>query len=287
MSAVVETPISGLFAKVYRQILAGKAQLPSMPDVALRIRAAMQQPHCNVNTLSKVVQADPGTSAYLLGIANSPLYAPVERIQKVDHAVSRLGMETTRNLVTAYALRAMFTTRSRTLAKIMQTTWHRSARLAALSAVIASRCPGFSTDAAMLGGLLQDIGVLPLLRALENMESKAIKPERVYASVDAFSGKVGPVLLKHWKLDDELVEVTRSRSDWYRNKGDKADLADLVLVARLHTYIGTQAMHSLPRITDLPAFEKLPLPDKDPQTSLAFLYEAEQDVRDVMRMLGV
>ena len=52
-------PKSGFFARAYREILADRAPLPSMPDVAVRIRAAMQQPNYNAKTIARLINADP------------------------------------------------------------------------------------------------------------------------------------------------------------------------------------------------------------------------------------
>ena len=290
MSAPTTTgpsPISGLFSKVYRDILADRATLPSMPDVALRIRAAMQQPHCSAASVAKALSVDSGAAAYLIRIANSALYSAVVPIQDIEKAVSRLGMDTTRNLVTAYALRAMFQTRSSALADLMRETWHESARVAALASVIAGRCQGISTDRAMLAGLFQNIGVLPLVNALEGRSGAAPDAQQVQRTIETFSPKVGAVLLTHWKFDDEIVEVARSRGDWWRNPSPTPDLADLVLVARLHNYVGTEAMQHLPLINETPAFLKLPLGEMNPDASLEFLREAESEVQEVMRLLGI
>jgi HD-like signal output (HDOD) protein len=281
------SPVSGLFSTVYREILADRASLPSMPDVALRIRAAMQQPAYSAVTVARAVAADAGTSAYLVRIANSVLYGGVTPIQDIEGAVTRLGMETTRNLVTAHALRAMFKTRSPKLHKLMQDTWRQSARIAALSSVVATRCPGFSPDRAMLAGLLQDIGVLPLLNALEGRTQSLPEPDQIRSTIDTFASKIGAVLLEHWKFDEDFVEVARSRGDWWRNPSAEPDLADLVLVARLHNCVGTDQMSHLPLINETPAFLKLPLGEMNPDTSLAFLREAESDVQEVMQMLGI
>ncbi len=281
------TPISGLFSRVYRDILADKATLPSMPDVALRIRAAMQKPDSNADSVAKALSIDSGAAAYLVRIANSALYGGVTPIQDIDKAVSRLGMDTTRNLVTAYALRAMFQTRSSALAELMRDTWQQSARVAALASVVADRSPGFSADRAMLAGLLQNIGVLPLVNALESRSGLDPDSQQVRNTIDTFSPKIGAVLLEHWNFDDEIVEVARSRGDWWRNPGPTPDLADLVLVARLHSYVGTEEMHRLPFINETPAFLKLPLGEMNPDASLAFLQEAESEVKEVMRLLGI
>lgn len=281
------SPISGLFTKVYSQIMADRTSLPSMPDVALRIRAAMREPNHSAKTVARAIAADAGSSAYLVRVANSALYGGVKRITEIEAAIARLGMDSTRNLVTAYALRAMFQTRSLKLQKIMRDTWRQSARIAALSSVIAARCPGFSADRAMLAGLLQDIGVLPLLGVLENRKQPLPLPEQIHATLESFAPKIGGVLLAHWSFDEDFIEVARSRGDWWRNPGASADLADLVLVARLHHCVATDNKHELPLMNETPAFLKLPLGEMNPDASLSFLREAESDIQEVLTMLGV
>ena len=111
--------------------------------------------------------------------------------------------------------------------------------------------------------------------------------ERVRSTIDTFSPKVGAVLLQHWEFGEETIEVARSRDDWWRNPGPEADLADVVLLARLHASFGNGALQELPLINEVPAFFKLPLGDLGPDASLQFLRDAESDVQDLMRMLGV
>ena len=280
-------PVSGLFANVYREIMADRASLPSMPDVALRIRAAMQKPSYSAATVARAIAADAGSSAYLVRIANSALYGGVTPIQDIEAAVARLGMATTRNLVTAHALKAMFQTPSRNLQALMRETWRHSARIAALASVVAARCRGFSPDRAMLAGLLQDIGVLPLLKALEKRSQALPESAKLRSTIDTFAPKIGAVLLEHWQFDADFVEAARSRGDWWRNPKPEPDLADVVLVARLHNCVGTEQMSEMPFINETPAFLKLPLGEMNPDASLAFLREAESDVQEVMQMLGI
>ena len=152
--------------------------------------------------------------------------------------------------------------------------------------VIAGRCPGFDPDRAMLAGLLQDIGTLPLLNALESRQDLPDE-ERLWETVESFSAKVGVHLLTFWEFDEDMIEVARSRKDWFRDESETADLADIVMVARLHAAVGTPEMHQQPTINHVPAFVKLPLGELGPDQSLAFLREAEADVRELMQMLGV
>ncbi len=280
------TPIHGLLARIVHDIFTDRANLPSMPDVALSIRRSMQQPDYSAASVARAIKSDPGTTAYLVRIANSALYRGAAAIEGIENAVVRLGLETTRNLVTAYALRAMFTTKSGVINQVMQTNWRASARRAALSSVIAAHCGTEDADRAMLAGLLQDIGVLPLLRAID---VRGLSPDigQLEQTLGAFASKVGVMLLEHWGFDEEMVEVARSRKDWWRDPEPSADLSDIVLIARLHASVGTPEMHEAPKINEVPAFAKLPLGDVGPDESLEFLREADADVSELMQVLGV
>lgn len=280
------TPIHGLLARIAHDILTDRANLPSMPNVALSIRRSMRQPDCSAASVARAIKSDPGTTAYLVRIANSALYRGAAAIEGVENAVVRLGLETTRNLVTAYALRAMFRTKSEAVNQVMQTTWRASALRAALSSVIATHCRAGDPDRAMLAGLLQDIGILPLLRAVD---ARGLQPDiaQLENTLGAFAGKVGVMLLENWGFEEDMIEVARSRKDWCRDPGPNADLADIVLIARLHAGVGTPEMHEAPRINAVPAYGKLPLGDVGPDESLAFLREADAEVRELMQILGV
>jgi HD-like signal output (HDOD) protein len=278
--------MSGVYVKIYREIMADKTLLPTMPEIAVRMRAAMSDPKSDVGRIARIVQADAGVSAYLVRMANSPLFRGRQPSQDVPGAVVRLGTHLTRNVVIAHTLRSMFRVKSEGLAGVMQETWARSARLAALSAVLAKRSGAFSADRALLGGLLQDIGALPVLNTLERRRDEPPSPERVHATIEELASKVGATLLTHWGFEEEMVEVARSRADWFRNPAAQADLADLVLIARLHASSGMPGMRC-PRIDQVPAFAKLPLGPVDQDESLVLLAEAESEVREVAEMLGV
>lgn len=284
--SVQPTPIITLIGDACREVLANRESLPSMPDVAIRVHEAMKSPNWSINTVASIIKGDPGTTTYLLQIANSALYSSVSQITEVEIAVARIGMDDTRNLVMAHALKSMFVTNSPFLDSLMRENWRTSARLAALSAVLARSCPNFSPERALLAGLLQDIGVLPILNVLKRFESQLTNEAQVKQAIERYAAQVGMVLLKQWGFEPEMVEVARSRCDWHRDPKPTADLADLVLIARLHGDIiwGNAADH--PKIGEIPAASKLPLGELREDSSLECLHEDEASVLEVMRLLG-
>ncbi|MEM9056722.1 MAG: HDOD domain-containing protein [Pseudomonadota bacterium] len=280
-------PLCGVFAAVYRNIVNDRGLLPSMPDIALRIRAAMNNPSYNVSSVARVVQTDSAVSAHLIRMANSALYRTEVPITDLRRAIARLGVPVCRNIVTAYTMRAMFVTDSKALTNLMRERWRESALTSAVASVLASHCRGFSADRAMLAGLLQDIGSLPLIRAMESRIKPGDDLGRLEATLRTYTPKTGVVLLQHWGFDDDIIETARAGNNWHREIGDKPDLADVVTIARLHANVGTPRMHDCPRINEVPAYRRLELGELGPRDSLAILDCAQKEVSEVLSSLGV
>ena len=280
------TPIITLISRSCEKLLTDRASLPSMPDVAARIHSALSSPNWSISTIATIIKGDPGTTTYLLRMANSAMYAGVAPIQEVEQAVSRVGVDNTRNLVMAHALRSMFMTSSRMLSALMRKTWQRSARLAALATVLARQCPRMSPERALLAGLLQDIGVLPILHVLNQYHDQLKSEAQALGVVDRYAPQVGQVLLTQWEFDSDMVDVARSRGDWLRDPGPVAELADLVLVVRLHDNIVEGKADGLPQIDEIPAFAKLPLGDVSTDSGLECLHAEQASVDEILRSLG-
>jgi len=282
-----ESASGDILKTINDEVFADETLLPTMPDVAVRLSAVMSDPNYDLGRVVRIIQADAGVSAYLVRMANSPLLRWTPPVKDVPGAVRRIGMQVTRNVVTAHALRTMFRIKTPVLVEVMEQTWKRSARLAALSSVLSKRCGVFSSDRALLAGLLQDIGSLPILNALDRRHPHRRHRQDICVIIEALSASIGGMLLRRWRLDEELVNVASSRGDWLRDEAQKADLADLVLIARAHLLAGLPDAGTRPRLDRMPAFHKLalgPLADDD---SLALFAEAESDVREVEELLGV
>lgn len=285
--AVKSVPIATLITDACAKLLSDHASLPSVPAVAARIHDAMCSPNWSMRTIAHIIKSDLGTTTYLLRIANSSVYATATPARQVEQAIARLGITTTRQLVMAHAVRSTFVTRSSLLTSLMQRTWRSSTRVAALSGVLAKHCSNLRPESATLAGLLQDIGVLPILNVLNRYHKQLSDEAQVVGAMDKFAPSVGTILLTRWGFEDDMVEVARSRGNWLRNPQPSADLADVVLLARLHANItsGNEAPQ-WPRIDAVPASAKLALGDLRPDGSIALLHDEESSIAELMSSLG-
>jgi HD-like signal output (HDOD) protein len=72
-----------------KKLQADTLVLPTIPDIAVKIRHAINNPHANINQIARIVQIDPIITARLIHIANSPLYCGRRKTESCPEALTR------------------------------------------------------------------------------------------------------------------------------------------------------------------------------------------------------
>lgn len=271
---------SRLLKEIATSIRDGSLELPSLPDIAIEVRVAISKADLDINKLARLIQQDPGLAAYLMKVSHSAVYNRGNPVTSLTMAVSRLGLNTTRDLTMSYALRALFLINDTGVKRMLRQYWQRSVHTAALAHTMAKRY-GFNPDRAMLAGLLQDIGALPILAKLKSYPELLNAPADTERLLREYTGKINGLILHAWQFDTEMKIAALNRENWMRDSDNPADLTDLILIARYHTYLHSGSHKTLPKLWDLPAFKRLGLEDVDPAEGIAFLKEAEQEIEDL------
>lgn len=142
------------------------SELPSPPGAVLALLDATRNPNTPLRRIASLVAADPVLSAEILRITNSSLYSQGAEISSVHRAVSRMGSRTIRSLALCSAVRnAAVATELGALD--LDTFWKDSLCRALAGRLIAERIDDSDIDPgeAFTSGLMQDIGVIVLVRA--------------------------------------------------------------------------------------------------------------------------
>jgi putative nucleotidyltransferase with HDIG domain len=274
-----------LYQQLYDDYESGKLALPSLPDMAFRIRSACQNTSSNAKTLARILQVDPAITARVLQIVNSPLYRGTDKIVTCESAISRLGMEGTKNLVVAFTMQQLFTSKNELLKTKMQQLWLHSAEVSAMSYILARATQGLDPDLAMLAGLLHDIGTVAILSHAEEYQLLT-SDDLLDKAIHGLNGRIGAMLLNKWGFDPSLVQVAAESEHWLRNPTEQPDYCDIVLLAQLHSYIGSPNMNHLPVISEVPAFGKIAMGKLSPQRSLMVLDKAKEEISNIKILLG-
>ena len=272
-----------LFFDIYSDLRNNRLELPSLPDVALKVRQLIDSGD-SAKTIAQAVNSDPAIATKLIKASNSPLFRGTKEFETSAQAIVRLGLQTTKQLVTSFTLREVFKTKEPVIKKRMDELWSHSIEVAAISQVLAKHLKGLDPEQGLLAGLLHDIGSVPLLRYASNYQSLIEDPELLNKALAEYAPNLGAVILKRWNFNEDLVAVAQHAKDWRREHEGPADYCDLVQVAQLHSYLGRQRS-DVPPIEKVPAFEKLSLGKLTPEASKEILEEARQQIESTMQLL--
>lgn len=258
-------------------------KIPSLPDIAVKLRRAMES-EVGIDEVARIVQMDAAIAAKLIFVANSPLYLPVAPIQTCQDAVVRLGLAATRNLVVSYSLRQIFQCRDPYINQLLRDEWKKSINLSCLCWVLATENGGVNPLEAQLAGLIADIGVVPFLHFVENFPRQYWTQEELDLVIPYIRGPVGSFALSKLEFPQELVDIPMLAEAWFHDSGPGIHLSDIVLLSRLHGYIGTPRMSELPAINSVPACSKLRNGELTPELSLKVLHEAKDKINQSLRL---
>jgi len=275
----------GIYSEIYASLASNQSLFPSLPETTIRLRTQLSHSNCDIPSAAKLLQADPGLSAFILRVANSAGYLSRVPPKDLQSALRRIGLGSASRLATTFFVRSSFKSDDRVINKLLLQAYRDSTEVAVISHVLAGRVRGIDASKAMLAGLLQDIGLPPILVRLRERKEIFEDGKRRQEAVDKLAPLVGVLILKQWGFDEELIEVARSRKDWWRDTGKKPDLSDIVLIARLHSMIGTPQFKECPGFQELPAFQKLPVGELTPDNSIRMLDEAREEIANLTRML--
>jgi putative nucleotidyltransferase with HDIG domain len=80
-------------SELLRKIFLEEIEIPGMPNVAVRVIAALEDEYCSIEKLEEIILDDVSLSSTILRIANSPLYSSGKPIARVAEAMVMIGLQ--------------------------------------------------------------------------------------------------------------------------------------------------------------------------------------------------
>ncbi|MDQ2075271.1 HDOD domain-containing protein [Marinimicrobium sp. ABcell2] len=255
--------------------------LPTLPEVALRVREVAEDPDADIATLARVIGYDPALSARIVRVANSPLLRASQIIEDLKSALMRLGLEYTCNIATGLAMQQMFQATSDLVDVRLRAAWSRSSEVAGISHVLCKHYTKLRPDQAMLAGLVHQIGVLPILAYAEEHPSLLIDSLTLDRVIDELHAPLGDMILQVWKFPSEITQIPTQHLDFQR-KSNKVDYADIVTVALLQSHMGSASPLGQVDCSKVTAFERLGM---DPDMQITEAAGLNADVEAAVELL--
>lgn len=250
--------------QILEAIEANKLPIPSQPDIVMKLQEVVNDPDVNVNDLYQIIKTDPGLTARILRLANSPMVRGKVPIQDLSNAISRMGVSFVGNLAVGLAMEQMFNTKNKAIADRINHAWRHSALVACICTVLVKQHPHIPVDQAMLAGILHEIGILSILSFAEK-EPELLQDEvQLDKLIEENAPKLSQGIMKAWQFSPELSSIPVKLYDCFEEK-EQVDLADTLLVAKLLAL--ADKPHPLNKLNraELPCFKRLGL---DPNKTL-------------------
>jgi HD-like signal output (HDOD) protein len=217
------------------ELSTGKVELPSFPDIAMRVRQVLSDETVSPEKVVRIVGSEPALAARLLQLANSAaLNFSGKAVTDLRTAIARMGFNMVRSAAIAFAMSQLKKVDSlKGLEQPLDVLWRRSAGVAAMSHALARRLAKVNPDTALLAGLLHGIGQLYILtRTAKHPE--LFKNEAVYHNiVRDWHSSIAKALLENWDMAEEIVEAVGNYEDIDRAHTGPTDLTDVLTVGYL------------------------------------------------------
>ncbi|MHA4867852.1 HDOD domain-containing protein [Duganella sp. PWIR1] len=195
----------------YDDVVRTLDDLPSLPAVVMELLNSIDQDDIDISVLAKKVSYDQALTAKTLRLANSSLYGLQVKVTTIQQAITYLGFQTTRNLITAAAVTGCFV-EGHCPGFDHKAFWRHSIATAACAKVLA-RQMRFNQDYAFTAGLLHDIGRLVLVSCFPEQYAATVayraqhdcyllEAERAVLGVDHVAA--GLALAEHWNFSDTM-----------------------------------------------------------------------------------
>ncbi|ASM49052.1 hypothetical protein PESP_a0865 [Pseudoalteromonas espejiana DSM 9414] len=193
--------------------------LPTLPEVAIKVRQAADNPDVNLMQMSDVIAQDPALSARMIKVANSAIMGRAVKVSNLQQAVTRIGLRQIKNIATAMAMEQLFVSNNELIKGYMSKAWQKTLNVAGHSITLMAfylqnnKRTSLNSDSITLASLVYNIGVLPILTEAERHPEVFANPSFLAHAIQKLSGKIGGSIMGAWEFPEEFVSVAKYWAD--------------------------------------------------------------------------
>lgn len=205
------------------KLVAQTSSLYSLPTVALEVLRLSANDQIDAGALTECAERDPGLTAKILRVVNSPVFGLSGQVSNLHQAVALLGAKPLRMLVLGFSLPDKLT--ASLAGDQLRRYWTRNLTRAVAARMLSERLWTHPGDEPFIAALLAEVGFLVLLRELgppyarfsERVEEEHRSLEELERESLGFNHReLSAELLRKWRLPLRIVEAIRMRPQTLR-----------------------------------------------------------------------
>jgi HD-like signal output (HDOD) protein len=266
------------------ELSAGNLDLPSFPEIALRVRRVLSDPKSSVDQVVRVVGSEPALSARLLRIANSAsLNRSGRPVTDLRTAINRIGYNMVRSASMSFSMAQIRKANKLAgLEHLLNDLWQHSTLVAAFAYVLARNCTKVNPDEAMLTGMMHGIGKLYVMTRVIDHPELFASNTMLDQIIGDWHASIGKAILENWNFSESMAQAVGDQEDLSRILEGPADLTDVIAIAILMASRGDDSGLEA-ELEGLPAAGRLGL---DETKTRAVMHESAAEVAALSQALG-
>ncbi|AIY66408.1 HDOD domain-containing protein [Pseudoalteromonas piratica] len=188
--------------------------LPTLPEVAVKVREAADNPEINLMEMSDVIAHDPALSARMIKVANSAFLGRSVKVSTLNQAVTRIGLRQIKNIATAMAMEQLFVSKNKIVKEYLSKSWLKTVDVASSAIALLNlhlkdnKHSSLNIDTITLASLVYNIGILPILTEAERHQDVFANPQFLAQAIQKLGGRIGGQIMRAWDFTDDFVEVS-------------------------------------------------------------------------------
>ncbi|NQZ79413.1 MAG: HDOD domain-containing protein [Colwellia sp.] len=210
---------NALYTILIEKIKQDSLVLPTLPEIALKVRQAADDPDINLGKMSEIIGHDPALSLGMLKVANSAMLGRSVKAETVNQAVTRIGLRQIKSIATAMALKQVFISKNKIVSMYLNKSWEKTVDVASVAITLMTfylkkhKHSPLTLDTVTLAALVHSIGVLPILTEAEKHPDIFANPTFLQQAIVKLASDIGAEVTKAWGFSDEFIELVKSWSD--------------------------------------------------------------------------
>ena len=179
-------------------------ELPSLPQVLLKILDAIQSDSADFQHMADIIRQDAAVATRLIAVANSSYFGRPRQCDTIERALLFLGTDAVKTIVITASIKQFFGHFNQRHNDFLKGFWRRSLVSANFAQVLATLTSYPSPDEAYLAGLLIDVGQLILLTSDEQQYLPLL--EAATNDRELLDSELAQYQQTHCQLSGELVD---------------------------------------------------------------------------------
>lgn len=190
----------------------GTLSFPTVFDLSMRIKKLADSPDSSLNDITAVVRAEPVLAAKVIRMANTLTMNPYRgEIANLQQAVGRIGLSTLRCLAFAVAAEQIARDhRSRQMRLVATGLWMHTIDVSAWAYAFAHQLERRDPDAAMLAGLMLQLGQFYLLARAARYPALEGDMSRFAEAVAFWEDPVRNAILEAFEMPEVIIDACAS-----------------------------------------------------------------------------